>query len=175
MKNNVVIAISGTAGSGKDTVGRLLAKRLKLRTIKSTMKSYAKGKGIDVLEFEKKYAMNSSKYDKEMDAWQKEQVRKGNCVLVSMLSALNASKADLKVFLHCSEDVRADRVARRDGIPKSKALKYVRDRDNTFRNRVKRLYHVDFWNPYLYDLRIDTGKYNPQRCVDIIVRELEKG
>lgn len=170
----MIITISGSAGSGKDTIGELLAKKLNLKVIKSTMKKYAEKKGIDILEFEKKYAQYTKEYDKKVDEWQRKEVVKGDCVLISMLSAYNAPNADLKIWLYCPEKERAKRIAKRDNIPKEKALDYVRERDKIFRDRIKKIYGVDFWDPSLYDLRINTEKNNPKEVVEIILKEVEK-
>jgi len=170
----MIITISGSAGSGKDTTGELLAKKLKLRLIQATLRMYAKKKGIDILGFEKQYAANNEHYDREIDQWQIEEATKGNCVLVSWLSAYNIPGANLKIWLQCSVEERAKRVAKRDKIPSKKALAYVKERDKIFRDRIKKTYGVDFWDPSLYDFTVDTEKNTPKKVVEIILKEVEK-
>jgi cytidylate kinase len=171
----MIVAISGSAGSGKDTTGDLLGKKLGLRVVKSTLKTYAKEKGLDILDFEKKYAAESSKWDRKLDAWQRDEVRKGNLILVSQLSAYNAPDADIRVWLSAPEEVRAERLAKRDKIPHAKALAYIESRDREFRNRIKGLYGIDAWDPNMYDLVINTAKWKPAEVVKIIMEAIKTG
>ena len=169
----MIITISGKPGSGKDTIGDFLGKELRLKVIKATLKKNARKKGINILEFEKKYAMKSKKYDLELDKWQKKHV-KGKCILVSMLSAYNIPNADLKVWLHCPLRERSRRISKRDSIPLSKATKYVKERDEVFKNRISKLYEVYFGNPKFYDIGIDTSKNNPRQVIGIILKRLKE-
>lgn len=171
----MVITISGNAGSGKDTIAELLAKKLKLKLIRGTMKSFAQEKGIDILDFEKKFAENSDDWDRKLDDWQKESVKKAkDCILVSMLAAYNIPSADLKVWLDAKERVRAKRIGKRDKIPSNEALFYLKERDRVTRERWKTLYKIDFWDPKFYDLRIDTSELTPEEIVKRIVRRLNE-
>lgn len=171
----VVITISGNAGSGKDTTAKLLSEKSGFKLIRGTMKTYAKEMGLDILEFEKQYAGRSEEWDRRLDEWQREAVKKcKDCILVSMLSAYNVPNADLKVFLTAPLEVRAERISKRDKIPEERAIDYVKERDRTFRERIKRIYGIDFWDPKLYDIVIDTSKHKPNEVVQIIMKELEK-
>lgn len=168
----MIIAISGNAGSGKDTTGDRVGKKLGLRVVKATLKTYAREKKLDILDFEE--ALKSDKYDRELDAWQRDEVAKGDCVLVSMLSAYNAPHADLRVWLHAPLETRAERIAKRDRIPVAKAIEYVAGRDRTFRARIKKIYGFDWWSQDLYDLAINTGKWQSDGVADIIINSLRK-
>jgi cytidylate kinase len=170
----VIVAISGNTGSGKDTAADLLAQRLGIRAVKGTLKTYAKEKGLDILEFERTVAANSDEWDKKLDEWQRSEVAKGDCVLVSRLAAFNAPGADLKVWLHAPEKVRAQRIAIRDSISERKSLAYVRSRDRTFRKRARKLYKFDPWDQRHYDLAINTAKWAPEEIVRIMLTALKR-
>lgn len=164
--------MAGQAGSGKDTVSDLLGRKLGLRVIKATMKTLARERGIDVLAFEKKLG-SSAACDRTLDALERNQAQGGNCVVVSMLSAHNIPHANLKIWLFASEKERSRRIAKRDGIPASKALAYVRSRDKTTRERWKKVYGVDAWNPLLYDVCINTDKLLPNETVKVVLTYLK--
>lgn len=171
----MVITISGTAGSGKDTVAGLLAKKLNFKLIKGSLRVFSKQKGIDILDFEKNFTSDSDYWDKKLDEWQKEEVKKsGDCVLASMLAAYNIPWADLKVWLYAQDEIRAQRIAQRDGNSKKKAFSYLRERDQFFRKKTKRIYGIDFWDPKFYDLRIDTSELTPEEIVAKIIEEINK-
>lgn len=173
----MIITISGVAVSGKDTIGNLLGEKLKLPVVKGTLKDYAKERGyeLDILEFERDYA--SEEMDNELDNWQKRQVKKHKkkgCILISMMSACNIPKADLKVWLYAPAGERAKRAAKRDGIPKGRALSYINDRDEEFRKRMKRTYKVDWWDPALYDLVVNTGNWRVEDTVGVIMEAAKR-
>lgn len=172
----MIITISGNAGSGKDTIGNLLGEKLGLRVIRGTMKTFTQEKGIDILEFDKEIAKDETGFwDKKLDSWQKEEVRRvGDCILVSMLGAYNIPKADLKIWLGGREEVRALRIAKRDRRHVDQALAYLQERDRISRERVKRVYKIDFWNPKFYDLRIDTSNLTPEQIVAKIIKKLNE-
>jgi len=171
----MIITISGKAGSGKDTIGKLLSKKLGFKMIKGTMKTYAKRMGIDILEFEMKYAEKSDEWDKKLDEWQKKVIKKyKDCILVSMLSAYNIPNADFKIFLTASVKARANRISKRDKIPKKNAVDYVKKRDRVTRNRIKRIYGIDFWDKKFYDMVIDTSKLEPEKIVSKILEKLKR-
>lgn len=171
----MIITISGNAASGKDTVAELLAKKLKLKLIRGTLRVFAKEKGMDILDFEKTFTSDSDYWDKKLDQWQKEAVKKaGDCILVSYLGGYHIDWADLKVWLYADDRVRAQRTAKRDKLPIKKARVYLKERDEFFRQKTKRIYGVDFWNPKYYHLRIDTSHLTPEEIVDKIIKKVNE-
>lgn len=171
----MIITISGNAGSGKDTVADLLAQKTGLKLIKSSLRIFAKEKDIDIMDFERDYTSDSDYWDRKIDEWQKEEVKKaGDCILASMLAALNIPQADLKVWLDADDEVRAERVCNRDGHDSQKVLDYLQERDQFFRQKTKRIYGIDFWHPKYYDLRIDTSHLTPKAIVDKIIKKLNE-
>ncbi len=165
------ITISGLACSGKDTVGELLAKELNLKLFKVSMKELAQGK--DILEFEK--SLTTDETDRHLDEYQKELGKKeDNFVLISRLSAINVPHADVKVWLYAPEEVRASRVSKRDNIPPEKALEYIKERDRTTLERIERIYGIRFDDLRYYDIAINTSRFTPEECVNIIKAAVKK-
>ncbi len=169
----MIIGISGPAGSGKDTIGAILGKKLHLRVVKASLKAHAKHAKMNMLDFDKKYLKHTA-FDTELDNYQKNEIKKGNLVLISRLSAYWAKNADLNIYLDAPIEARADRLVKRDNIPKAKAMKYVKTRDELTKKRMKILYNYDYTDPHHYDLKINTAKYTPEQCVNIILKELKR-
>ncbi len=166
----MIIAISGTTGSGKDTLAKELADRLGLRLVKGSLKEYAKREGEDVLEFVERE--NIIEYDKTLDQKLKKEASKGDCVIASRLSAaMIAPNADLRIWLDAPEEERARRIEKRDGI--RNGLEYVRLRDKESRERFIKTYGIDYADLKYYDMYLNTAKWRPRQLADIVIKALE--
>ncbi len=160
----MIITLSGKAGSGKSTVAKELAKKLKLRhySVGDLMRGMAKVKGISLLELGRK-AEKDKKIDKELDERQIELGKKeNNFVIDGRLTAFFIPKADFKVFLDCDDKVRAKRIlkeGRKDEKNKNlkETIKDIKKREESERKRYGRYYNVDYYNKSLYDMIIDTS------------------
>lgn len=169
----MIITISGKAGSGKSTMAKELAEKLKLKhhSIGDLMRQIAKEKNISLLELSK-LAEKDFSIDKELDKKQIELKKEDNFVIDGRLTAFFIPNADLKVFLDCKDEVRAKRIfnEKRKG-EKSKhiddSIEKIKQREQSERKRYKELYKVDYYDKKLYNLIIDT--------TDLSIREvLEK-
>ena len=174
---NMIVAISGKAGSGKSTVAKMLAKKLKLNhySIGDLMREMAKEKKISLLELSK-LAENDKSIDKELDKKQIELGKKGNFVIDSRLAAFFIPQADFKVFLDCDDTVRAERIMKDNReIEKSKnskeMMKEIKKREESERKRYKEYYGVDCYDKRLYDLVIDTSRLSVDEVVDEIMKK----
>lgn len=76
----------------------------------------------------------------------------------------------LRVLLYCDDDLRYQRVARRDGIGPCTAVNETMDREASARRRYMELYGVCIEN-LEYDLKIDTRKTCEADVIDLIVEK----
>jgi len=177
----MIITISGKAGSGKSTVAKALAKKLKLKhySIGDLMRQMAKEKGISLLELSK-IAEEDKKIDRELD---KRQIQLGkkekNFVIDGRLTAYFIKKADVKIFLDCDDGVRAKRILKdNERYEKEKNLKEImkniKKREESERKRYKKYYKVDYCNKELYDMIIDTSFTKVNEVVDDINKVIGK-
>ena len=167
----MLVALSGIARAGKNTTAELLSKKLGLPVKRATMKTFAKEQGVGVLEFEHTIASDTSgKWDKKLDTWIKENAKE--CIMDGMLSCYDLPHADIKIFLYATEEERAKRTVKDDGVSEKESIAYIRSRDLVFRDRIKKIYGFDWWDHKYYDLCINTGKYNPEQVVEIILKAL---
>jgi len=167
----MIIAISGLTGSGKNTLGELLAKELGYKLICPTFKDLAKKEGITLMEFQEK-AENDPDIDKKFDALLKEQAKE-NCVVTTWLGPWIVD-ADLKIKVSAPAETRAERIANRDSMIFEDALKHVRDRDEGNRNRYKKLYGIDIYSEDVFDAVLDSGKNSPEQLLKMTLEIIKK-
>ena len=167
------IAISGKSGCGNTTVSGLLSEKLGVKLINYTFRQLAAEKGMTLKEVIEA-AKNDDSYDKYVDQHQVELALQEPCVLGSRLAIWMLKEADLKVYLYASDETRAGRVFNREGgdLQQIKDFTAMRDREDT--GRYKEFYNIDNNDYDFVDIIIDTGNYNPEQIVDIILKKLEE-
>jgi len=170
----MIVTISGKAGSGKSTVAKLLAKKLKLEhySIGDFMREMAKQRKISLLELSKRAEKDKS-IDKELDKRQIQLGKRDNFVIDSRLAAFFIPQSDFKVFLDCNDKVRAERILKDEReIEKGKDAKgminEIKRREESERKRYKEYYGVDCYDKELYDLVVDTSKLSVSEVVEEI-------
>ncbi|WP_319561485.1 (d)CMP kinase [Marispirochaeta sp.] len=152
-----IIAISGKSGCGNTTVTHLVSKQLGFRVINYTFRTMAQEMGVS---FEELCALaeKDDSYDLKLDRKQVELAREGNCVLGSRLAIwLLQNEADLTVFLDASLEVRAERIAAREGGTVIEVLEKTVARDQRDHERYKRIYGYNNDDYRFADLIIDTS------------------
>jgi cytidylate kinase len=165
------IAISGKSGCGNTTVSRLVAGALGLRFVNFTFRSLAEERGLSLQDILALAARDDS-IDRELDRRQVELAREGpGCVLGSRLAIWMLEEAELKVYLLASEQVRADRIWRREGGSLSEVAAFTVERDRQDRERYLRIYGIDNDDYSAADLVIDTDILDPAQITRIIVKK----
>ena len=114
LNKEVRIAISGKSGCGNTTVSSLLAKTLDITLINYTFRQMAAERNMTLAEVIEA-AKTDDSFDKYVDNHQVELAMKESCVLGSRLAIWMLEKADLKVYLYASDDLRAGRILNREG------------------------------------------------------------
>lgn len=168
-KRRMIITISGNIGSGKTTVAKAISQRFNLRHISAgeVFRALAREKGMSLEHFSK-YAEKNPEVDRIVDAEQVRLAEKGNCVVDGRLSAFLIKRADLKIWLKASLDVRARRVAAREGISYEEALKRTKLREESEKKRYMEIYNIDIDNLEPYDVVLNTELWDAEATVEII-------
>jgi CMP/dCMP kinase len=140
---DLLIAVSSKSGCGNSTVSRIVAGRLGLRLVNYTFHDMARERGVSFEEVCRQAEQDPS-YDRALDSRQVELARAGRCVLASRLAIwLLRGEADLTVYLTARLEVRAERIARREGIAVEEAYQNTLERDARDRRRYISLYGID--------------------------------
>ncbi len=167
----VRIAISGKSGCGNSSVSKIVAERLGIRLINYTFHDMAREMGIP---FEKlcRLAEEDPRYDLELDRKLVELAMDGSCVLGSRLAVWLLEGANLKVYLTASLEVRARRIASREGLSFEEAYRATKERDERDRLRYLKLYNIDVNEFGFVDLVIDTEKGDQYYVANRIISAL---
>ncbi|MGB9635091.1 MAG: (d)CMP kinase [Candidatus Micrarchaeia archaeon] len=162
------ISIAGFTGAGKTTVAELLSKRLNVPHICFSFKDEARLRGMSLMELQILAAQNK-RIDIEFDERQRERMNQCKDFVTSTWLGPWFANADLNVWLYAEDGVRAERVAKRDGISTEEALKNIRLRDQQNKERYLKLYNIKIGDINKFDICINTEKYLPNNICDIIM------
>lgn len=172
----MIVTISGKAGAGKSTVGRLVAEKLKLQhySIGDIMRQMAVDRGMTLLDLSKK-AESDKAIDKELDGniirLGKE---KSDFVIDGRLTAYFIPHAQAKVFLDASKETRADRIlkARRPDEQNediNQTMENIEAREQSEMKRYQEYYGVNYLDESLYNCVINTNNLSREEVVEKII------
>lgn len=161
--------MAGPIGVGKTTVASGLAARLGYRYISGgeMFREIARERGISVTDVNK-LAERDPAFDHDLDRRQRELAHAaGDCVVESRLAGWMVDP-DLSVFLRAPVEVRAARVAGREGQPHDLALAELVERERSEWARYRTLYNIDVEDLSPYDLIIETTRWSAEAIVDAL-------
>lgn len=169
----MLITISGVPGSGKTTVARLVAATLGLEHVYAgdMFRRQAEAAGLSLDAYLRRAEADDS-IDRELDRLMAARAARGDAVLEGRLAAVMADQAGvpaLKVFLEAGEEVRAARIAAREGGATAQRLREIQAREASDRARYRELYGVDYHDPARYDLVLATDARPPEDVARQIV------
>jgi len=165
----MIITISGAPGTGTTTLARGLAAELGVRWINSgeLFREIASEKNISVKEMNR-LAEKGPEIDYQIDDAQKALARDGPGIFEGRLSG-HLLAADLKVLLKTDLRARAERIARRESKLPEDAMQETRSREESEARRYKKYYNIDINDFSVYDLVVDTGRFNETGTFSIVM------
>ncbi len=173
----MTIAISGLPGSGTSTVARILSERLGVSLVSAgeIFRNMAEERGLTLEEFGD-LATNDSEIDREIDRRQKEIATDArgagkDIILEGRLSAW-MTEPDLAALITAPLDIRAARVARREGILAADAALGIAEREACEAGRYMEYYGIDLSDHEIYDLVINSEKWDQEGVSEIVVRAI---
>jgi len=165
-----VVTISGPAGSGKSHCASELAKYfgVPLYSSGSVFRKMAAERGLSVEAFSK-MAESDDTIDNEIDRRTEECARGGSCIIEARLARwFSGNVPKLSFYLNAPFDVRARRIAEREGIPFEEASRRTREREASERMRYRKLYGIDLSDLSTYDFVINTAIWDKESIVLIL-------
>jgi len=177
----MIISISGLPGSGKTTVGKLLAKRLGFRfySIGDLRGRMAMERGLTIDQLNE-LGMKEKWTDEEADEYQKELGEKeDNFVIESRLGFYFIPKS-VKIFLEVDQTKAAERIFRAQRPDEKRkttieeVIDSIRKRMKSDETRYQKYYKVDFLDKSHYDIVIDTTGLTPEQVAERIIERIKK-
>ncbi len=168
------VIVSGMAGSGKNTIAEMIAKKYKLNFLCASdilkemaiEEGYAAGgkdwwdsaQGIRFLDQRK----GDSKFDKKLDGILMQRADNGGISMTSWVMPWLFKGDSVKIWLNASMEERVKRIAKRDEISLEEARKIVGKRDKENREHYKNLYGYELDKDLeVFDLIVDTDGIEP--------------
>jgi cytidylate kinase len=182
----IVICIAGLTGCGKSTVAKRLAENYGLRylsggmalkelAIKMGYKPRKRGwwetsEGMKFLE----QRLEDPKFDRQVDEELLKRARRGNVVLDSWTMPW-LFKGGFKIWFEASPDVRAQRLAKRDGISLKEAFKAVKEKDEKTRRIYEDLYGFKLGEDYSpFDLILDVNRLDAEEVFQTLCLVIDR-
>jgi predicted cytidylate kinase len=178
---SMIISISGLPGSGKTTVGKLLAKRLGFRfySIGDLRGRMAMERDLTIDQLNE-LGMKEKWTDEEADEYQKRLGEKeDNFVIESRLGFYFIPKS-VKIFLEVDQTKAAERIFRAQRPDEKRkttieeVIDSIRKRMKSDETRYQKYYKVDFLDKSHYDIVIDTTGLTPEQVAERIIERIKK-
>ncbi len=169
-----VLTIGGPPGSGKSTVGRLLAEILHREYISAgeIFRSEAKRRGV-ALRTLGELAQADDRIDKTLDETMVGLASPHRVLEGRIIGELVSRRfmPVVRIFITASEFTRAQRIGRREGVPADLVLPAMRVREASEATRYRKYYGIEL-NDLRYDIGIDSTRLDPRQVVRTILERL---
>ncbi len=172
----MLLTVSGPPGSGKSTTAQLLASRFDLEHVSGgdIFRELADERGYTPLEFNK-LAEEDEQIDIDLDKRLRETALEGEqLVLESRLAGwLAGEAADFRFWLDAPLEVRGGRIAEREGKDPQRAVEETAARESSEASRYEAYYGIDIRDLTIYDLSVNTARWEPDAVLDMFVTAIE--
>lgn len=160
----IKICISGFTSTGKTTLGELLSKSLNIPHINASYKDVV-GDGDALIDLQRKADKAfAQKFDREIIS----KAKGKDCVITTWLSPWLIKDATVRVWLSADKDERANRTAKRNGVTRAKAMKYLEEKDSTTMRNFKRDYGIDILEHSLFDIELNSSRMSIDEMAAIV-------
>lgn len=180
-----IVAISASIGSLGDRIGHELGRVLAYEFAdREIIAKAAERFGEGVMELAhvteekptlwERLATTKHHYLASVEAIIFEMAARDNVILSGRGATILLSKIPyvLRVRITAPEPVRVERVAHQEGITRDAATDLVRQTDRERAARIRFLYHMDWEDPLLYDLVLNTERLTAQKAAKLIQEAL---
>jgi len=168
------ITLSGKAGSGKSTVGKLLAEKLDFEfiSIGNWTREYAlKNHNMNINQFQE-YCSLHPEVDQLIDINMSESCNLKNNIIIDYRLGFHFIKNSFNIYLNVSDAVAFNRINNANRINEDITKDDIDKRNQEMCFRFIKTYGVDINNLKNYDLVINTDQLIPEQIVNKIIVKL---
>ena len=173
----MLLTVSGPPGSGKSTTAELLADAFDLDHVSGgdIFRDLADERGYTPLEFNK-LAEENDEIDRDLDRRLREiAVDADDLVLESRLAGwLAGDQADFRFWLDAPARVRGERIAEGEEKDPVRATEETKAREASEAQRYEEYYGIDIRDLTIYDLSVNTARWEPDAVLDMLVTAVER-
>lgn len=183
-REDMIITISGHPGSGKGTVGKMLAKKLGYRyfSIGDMRRAMARERGMTLQEFNV-LGERQDFTDTDVDRWQAKLGRMKDNLVVEGRTSFHFIPHSIKLFFAADLAVAAKRIfadtAHARQFEATKRYTTVAELEHGLRHRIasdsrryQKYYGLNIFKKSNYDLWVDTTKQRPIDTLQVILKYL---
>lgn len=167
----MLITVSGPPGSGTSTLSTAIADEFGLDHVNGgdAFCALADERGYTLEEFNR-VVESTPEVDRDIDRRLRRFAReRDDLVLESRLAGwLAAEEAELRIRLDAPFALRAERVADREDVSVEQASEDLRARERSERKRYADLYGVDDADASVYDLLVDTARWDEEATISLV-------
>src|SRR3989344_2435450 len=177
----MIISISGDPGSGKSTVAKIIANRLKLKHYSAGdfRRKMALERGMNIHELNA-LGEKEAFTDNDADDYQRKLgITEDNFIIDGRLSFYFIPHS-YKIYLKVDSQIAAERIFNAQRLDEhiyasiDDVLNATKARVESDEKRYKKYYGIDYTDAKQYDLVIDTTKSTPEEIADKIISEIRK-
>lgn len=176
LAKQLLITISGPAGSGKSHCAAALAKHFGIPhySAGSIFRDFAAERGLSI-EALAKQAENDPKIDRTIDSRTEELAKAGGAILEGRLVAFFSSSSSPRISFYLSApfEERVKRIAERENITINEATVKTVAREGSERQRYKNIYGLNINDLSKYDFVINTQIWDKESIIALLTCIIE--